>query len=216
MQTININEIFASINGEVNKWHQGSPTVFVRFQGCNLSCDYCDTKHAQSLIEYNEPYTIPELLTEIKFYRIKRVTITGGEPLLQKAIYKLIVKLAISEFQISIETNGSVEIPTPLINNEICWIVDYKIEFADQMIIKNYLNLTKNDWVKFVIPDRHEFDRAILIKENLQERGCKAKFAFSPIGADFSLAGQMVDWLIEEEIDDVVLNLQIHKIINAR
>jgi len=215
VQTININEIFASINGEVNRWHQGSPTVFVRFQGCNLKCGYCDTKHAQCSTEY-EPYAIPELLAEIKFFGIKRVTITGGEPLLQKAIYKLIIKLAISDFQISIETNGSIRIPSPLINDEICWIVDYKMEFSDQMIIKNYLNLTKNDWVKFVIPDRQEFDRAILIKEDLQKGGCKAKFAFSPIGADFSLAGQMVDWLVEDEINDVVLNIQIHKMIGTK
>ena len=212
---ININEIFISINGEVNRWHQGSLAVFIRFQECNLQCDYCDTKYAQSQTSCFL-YPIDQLLEEIESFGIKRVTITGGEPLLQKAIYKLIIKLAILRYQISIETNGSIEIPSPLINNEICWVVDYKTEFADQMIRKNYLNLTKNDWIKFVIPDKQEFDRAILIKEDLQKDGCKAQFAFSPIGADPELASIMTRWLIDREIDDIIINIQIHKILQVK
>ena len=35
-------ETFVSINGEGAK--SGSLALFIRFQGCNLHCDYCDTE----------------------------------------------------------------------------------------------------------------------------------------------------------------------------
>ena len=38
-----INEIFYSLQGE--GYHTGTPAVFVRFSGCNLHCDFCDTRH---------------------------------------------------------------------------------------------------------------------------------------------------------------------------
>ena len=38
-----INEIFYSLQGE--GFHVGTPAVFVRFSGCNLKCEFCDTRH---------------------------------------------------------------------------------------------------------------------------------------------------------------------------
>ena len=207
---ININEIFTSINGEVNRWMQGSPTIFIRLQGCNLLCDYCDTKYARSQNDRN-PMTIERLLIEIQMLGIKRITITGGEPLLQKNIFRLITELAYMGYQISIETNGSLEIPRNWITgHRVCWIVDYKFDFVDQMILDNYYNLTQHDWIKFVIKDRNDFEAAISTKNSLQGYGCEAQFAFSPMAADPVLANEMVFWLTNRKIDDVILNLQLH------
>ena len=40
-----INEIFYSLQGE--GYHTGTPAIFVRFSGCNLKCDFCDTQHEE-------------------------------------------------------------------------------------------------------------------------------------------------------------------------
>ena len=42
-----INEIFYSLQGEGA--HTGTPAVFVRFSGCNLKCDFCDTLHESGI-----------------------------------------------------------------------------------------------------------------------------------------------------------------------
>jgi len=40
-QTMRVNSIFNSISGEVGIIPQGAVTTFIRFQGCNLQCDWC-------------------------------------------------------------------------------------------------------------------------------------------------------------------------------
>ena len=45
MNAYKINEIFHSLQGE--GFHSGNPAVFVRFSGCNLRCEFCDTQHQQ-------------------------------------------------------------------------------------------------------------------------------------------------------------------------
>ena len=38
-----VNEIFYSLQGEGA--YTGTASIFIRFSGCNLACDFCDTKH---------------------------------------------------------------------------------------------------------------------------------------------------------------------------
>ena len=38
-----VNEIFQSIQGEAT--FTGTPSIFVRLQGCPVGCAWCDTKH---------------------------------------------------------------------------------------------------------------------------------------------------------------------------
>lgn len=54
-----INEIFYSLQGE--GYHTGTPAIFVRFSGCNLKCDFCDTQH-----EEGKMMTDDEIITEVK------------------------------------------------------------------------------------------------------------------------------------------------------
>lgn len=113
-----VNRIFKSIQGE--GVHTGVPATFVRFQGCNLDCPFCDTPEAKS--PYGGQATLsPEQLVE----RIlgmagdtELIVLTGGEPTLQpigdlvKAIHRAGV------YQIHLETNGTLPIP-----DEIDWVV---------------------------------------------------------------------------------------------
>lgn len=104
-----LNEIFVSIQGEgINV---GLPFIFVRFHGCNLRCAWCDTAYTW---ETSSPIitTVDEVVEEIKKlseeYNLKRVCITGGEPLMQMECFMALVQyLYTLGFFIAVETNGT-------------------------------------------------------------------------------------------------------------
>lgn len=98
-----INEIFYSLQGEGR--NTGRPAVFVRFSGCNLMCDFCDTKHQEG-----QQYSDEEILAEIEKYPATFVVFTGGEPTLQldTALCKLLHRHG---YEIAIETNGTRPVP---------------------------------------------------------------------------------------------------------
>lgn len=95
-----VNEIFYSIQGEGR--FTGTASVFIRFSGCNLNCDFCDTIH-KPFKEISED----EILEEVKKYPTKHVIITGGEPYLQLT-QSLIEKLHDCNKFIQVETNGTI------------------------------------------------------------------------------------------------------------
>ncbi len=107
---MNVKEIFFSYQGEGP--YIGSPTLFIRFAGCNLNCYYCDTKYAKSVTKQNniEPQHLAnKILKYLKKYKPEFISLTGGEPLLQKQLpdfLKEIVKY--KNFKIYLETNASL------------------------------------------------------------------------------------------------------------
>ena len=97
-------EIFYSIEGEGIEI--GRLEVFVRLSGCNLRCKWCDTKYAW---EEGKEMSVDEVIKEIKKYPCKSVSITGGEPLLQREeVFELVKKLKEMGYWIQINTNGTI------------------------------------------------------------------------------------------------------------
>lgn len=126
LSTLNINEMFETIQGEGA--HTGIPSIFVRLQGCPVGCPWCDTKHTweikEDLIvsskeiieqtEESETYFLSddkELLTlfEKEGYLAKHVVITGGEPCMYD-LRGLTTLLHDNGFTTQIETSGTFEI----------------------------------------------------------------------------------------------------------
>jgi len=210
-----IYEIFTSIDGEVNSFYQGRITTFIRFSGCNLSCQYCDTKYAQDPAS-GEEMSVAEVVNEVKKLGCKKVTITGGEPLYQsQEFFELTRSLWHKGHEISVETNGSFY---PAGYGVGSWVMDFKLPSSgcfDKMDHNNFKDLNKADWVKFVISDRNDYDTAIREMNYLRSIGCNAMFAFSPC---FGVGPQkmLVDWLIEDKEFDVVINLQLHKLMGVK
>ena len=101
-------EKFVSINGEGKR--AGQLAVFVRFAGCNLKCRYCDTMWANEPDASFDIMTDEQILSYILDTKVKNVTLTGGEPLLQNNISGLITLLIENGIRVEIETNGSIPI----------------------------------------------------------------------------------------------------------
>ncbi len=204
-----INEIFTSIDGEVNQWGQGTFSTFIRLAGCNLNCPYCDTQYAQNS-KAGKEMTVEEVAKKVEEIGCKKITITGGEPLLQTTeVLDLIYLLPIS-FKVSIETNGSILIPAI---QTVCFVMDYKLDNEEKMNLQNFEFLTSNDWIKIVISGEEDYQRTKEIRSLVKSKyGCQARIAFSPVHDKIDPA-DLIRKLKQDKLFDVVVNLQIHKFI---
>lgn len=105
-----INEIFYSLQGE--GYNTGKAAVFIRFSGCNLRCEFCDTSHEQGV-----SMTDREIFAAVdSFPREAMVVLTGGEPSLF-IDRDFVEALKRRGRKVAIETNGTV----PLADN-IDWV----------------------------------------------------------------------------------------------
>lgn len=214
-------EHFISINGEGRR--AGELSLFIRFAGCNLDCRYCDTKWANRANVPYESYTTEELFRLIMNSGVKNVTLTGGEPLLQEDMLILLNMLrGESALRIEIETNGSVDI-TPFLaidesnkkQDNVTFTIDYKMASSgmeDKMCSSNYQNLRNTDTVKFVVGSRNDMikGKEIIEEYHLIEKGCA--IYFSPCFGDIE-PSEIVEFLVEQRMNDVKLQLQLHKYI---
>ncbi|MDP0489328.1 MAG: putative 7-carboxy-7-deazaguanine synthase QueE [Fusobacterium sp. JB021] len=213
-----IAEKFVSINGEGPK--AGELAIFIRFINCNLDCSYCDTKWANSSDASYKIETEESLVNYIRKENIKNITITGGEPLLQKHIQFLIENiLKIKDTKIEIETNGSISIEELVnyrneTNANISFTIDYKSPSSNMekyMHLDNYNLIDQRDSIKFVVGSMKDLicGKDVIDKFNLIN---KCNIFFSPI---FSLIEpqDIVKFLIEENLNNVRLQLQLHKYI---
>jgi len=98
-----INEIFYSLQGE--GFLAGVPSVFVRLAGCPLRCRWCDTKYAWDK-ETGQDYGIEEIVQTVQKWICNFVVITGGEPMINPDLPRLVQELKASGKHITIETAG--------------------------------------------------------------------------------------------------------------
>ncbi len=101
-------EIFHSIQGE--GYHAGTPSIFIRFGGCNLRCPWCDTD-----FDIWNDLTLGEIVNIISKFDCDRIIFTGGEPALQD-LETLSNCLKPLGYYLSIETNGTINIPPGIID----------------------------------------------------------------------------------------------------
>ncbi len=203
---IKINEIYYSIQGESSK--AGLPCVFIRLTYCNLRCSYCDTEYA---FYEGTDFTIDEIIDKIKKFDCKLVEITGGEPLVQKESINLMKRLCDEDFEVMLETGGSL--PINQIDKRVMIIMDLKCPSSKMMKKNNYDNinyLKPTDEVKFVIGtlEDYEWTKTIIEQYKLIEK-CSVLFS---VVFDKLEPATLVNWILEDKLK-VRYQLQMHKII---
>jgi len=200
-----VNEIFFSLQGE--GLYIGVPMAFVRFTGCNLRCKWCDTKYAW---EEGSEMSMDDIISDVKKYPTNWVCLTGGEPLLQKDIYKLIDKFLSMDYKVLVETNGSMSIENIPCEENVIIDMDIKTPSSGMSQFNDYSNiemLGSKDYVKFVIQDDVDYN---FMKDILKNYEFKCEVIAQPEG------NKNLKYLAEKVISDgLKLRVlpQLHKII---
>ncbi len=207
-------EKFVSINGEGTR--AGELAVFLRFQGCNLNCSYCDTRWAN---ETDCPFveeSPEELYRYVKDTGVRDVTLTGGEPLLQKEMPALLELLVGDpDLSVEIETNGAVALAGFIKGDRRpVFTMDYKLPSSGcetAMKKENFSLLCGQDTVKFVCASEEDMDRALEIMEEYRLRD-RCHVYLSPVWGKIEPA-QMVEYMTLHNLNNVRLQVQVHKVI---
>lgn len=204
-----LNEIFESIDGEGLR--TGELVTFVRLTGCNLRCNYCDTKYA-----FNEgiQVSVTYILERLKELGNRKVTITGGEPLIHNGIADLISSM--HEYDINIETNGSVDIKPYIGLSNVLLTMDYKTKSSgenNKMLLSNIPMLRETDVLKIVMRKEDEAEVFNLLNENKT----KAYVYLSPVFGDYE-PSELVTFLKHlkncgVDVSKVRVQVQLHKVI---
>ena len=208
----NVNEIFLSIDGE--GYRTGLPVVFIRLYGCNLNCSYCDTRYSCEQQEYKE-MSLYDILVEVLNYRVPRVTLTGGEPLIHPGVKDLITSLIANDIEVNIETNGAVDLDEFIefkYNSKVVFTMDYKCKSSgmeDKMILSNLEFLQPKDVIKFVVSNYNEMEKMEYILESSK---CKAQPYVSPVFSAIE-PKELVQYVLDNGLNDVKVQVQLHKII---
>ena len=183
-------EHFYSLQGE--GIYLGTPAYFIRFAGCNLRCEWCDTKESWP----TDSATSIELEELVKEIPCKRVILTGGEPTLQE-LKPLIDRLHERGHQVAIETNGTRPIPKE-------WNLDW-VSASPKPESDYALNCVANE-LKYVVDENFtlekiQWDKVPIGQIFLQVEGGKKESADKAIQ------------LVSENPEKMLrLGIQLHKI----
>ena len=204
--TLRVTEIFHSIQGE--SVNSGWPTVFVRLTGCPLRCQYCDTAYAFS---GGQNLGLKEIGEQVASYRARYVTVTGGEPLAQKNVLRLMKMFCDDGYKVSLETGGSL--PVDKVDKRVMLVLDLKTPGSGEEhrnLYSNIEHIKPQDQLKFVICDSTDYAWTVQLirKYQLPE---KCTVLLSPSHGQLEPEA-LSSWMLADNIN-ARLQLQIHKYI---
>lgn len=223
-----VREIFDSIQGEGLRI--GLPMTFVRFTGCNLSCNYCDTPESQKQEGplfyagrfFENPVPVNFLIDKIKG---DEVAITGGEPLLQVDFLADLASFLKSRGRsVYLDTNGSLPESMERVIRHVDWVaLDFKVPTAT-----GRPGMWKNAERSLRIARRRKVFVKIVVNENLLPRELehvlsiiervddKIPLVIQPVfGSD---PANLLDYMetARKRLKEVRIIPQIHKYLNLK
>ena len=219
-----VNEIFATLQGEAT--FTGTPSIFIRLQGCNVGCPWCDTKYTWKLdknhqTDFNSVISkiddknswssatalkIVEFI-EANYLQIKHIVITGGEP----AMYDLVsLSLALEKLgkNIQIETSGTEAFKI----TKDTWVsLSPKIDMPDGKVVLPDCVSRANE-IKMPIGKMSDIEK---LKIFIKEYGVNKDIPIwlQPISQNPSATKLCIEQAL---LNNWRLSLQTHKFINIR
>jgi 7-carboxy-7-deazaguanine synthase len=152
--------------------------------------------------------TLDEVMRRVESYGCKLVEITGGEPLAQAESFELVRNLCDENYEVLIETSGSIDI-TP-VDRRAKIILDIKCPGSGETAKNRWENLEelrRHDEIKFVIADRADYEWA---RELIAERGLdRWTILLSPVWGTMNMK-DLAEWMLADRVP-ARFQTQLHK-----
>jgi len=150
-------------------------------------------------------------MAKVATYGVKRVTVTGGEPLAQKSCLKLLKTLCDDGYDVSLETSGAMDIAP--VDARVSVILDVKTPGSGEVeknLWSNLALLKAKDEVKFVLCDvaDYEWAKQLLADKAITE---KCQVLFSPVYSQLQ-PRDLAEWILADKLP-VRMQVQLHKIL---
>ena len=196
-----VNEVFQTIQGE--GWHTGVAALFIRLQGCDVGCSWCDTKHTWTQAEAKRVkadavmqvdgrvgrwslLSAAELLHQIKQqgWTARWVVITGGEPCMYD-LTPLCLALEQEGYQVQVETSGTY----PVLVSPSTWVtVSPKIKMKGKRSIEPQALTRANEIKHPIATQKHldELDR-LLVPLEKTKRICLQPISQKPHATELAM-----------------------------
>ena len=147
----------------------------------------------------------------MKKFGVRCVTVTGGEPLAQPKVFRLLVDLCDAGFDVSLETSGAIDVSK--VDPRVVKVVDVKTPGSgevDKNLQSNLDYVNNRDQLKFVICSRKDYDWSCAKIKTMKLKE-KPEILFSPSHNEMK-AGALAEWILEDSLN-VRLQVQLHKYI---
>ena len=211
--TLNISEIFCSIQGESS--FAGWPCAFIRLAGCGHGCRSCDTTYAESSGTRLER---EEIIRKALAFQAPCIEITGGEPLLQAAVYPLMQELCDSGQQVLLETGGFVSVGE--VDRRVHKIIDLKPPSSGVAGQNNPENIRLA--LQALPPDRQRFEFKIVLANKEDYDWARSLLLENHLTDSFTVMmgvvfgelepRELAEWILHDQLR-VRMQLQLHKYI---
>ena len=155
--------------------------------------------------------TIAEIMAEIASFNCRRVCVTGGEPLSQKACLNLLTTLCDADYQVSLETSGAMDVAP--VDKRVVTVMDLKTPDSGEMgrnMMSNLAHMDNTDQLKFVICSRKDYDWAKLQLQSYDTSNI-GEILFSPSYTEVQ-PEQLATWILDDRLE-VRMQIQLHKLL---
>lgn len=165
--TLRVAEIFRSLQGEGPS--AGTPAHFLRLQGCDVGCHWCDTKYSWDASGGRE-VLVADAFAELRALgEAPLLVVTGGEPLAHPGIARLLAEAVGQWPRVEVETSGVVE--SPLVHERLHVIWSPKLPSVTPRWAETWAHAERfmsdpRTTVKIVVGPRDAADALRLVREH--------------------------------------------------
>lgn len=165
--TLRVAELFRSLQGEGPS--AGTPAHFLRLQGCDVGCRWCDTKYSWDASQ-GRSLTIAEAFQELRALGpAPLLVVTGGEPLAHPGVDRLLIAALGQWPRVEVETSGSE--PPPLAHERLFHVWSPKLPGVTDRWARTWEHAARfmadpRTTVKIVVAEGDDEDALAQIREH--------------------------------------------------